>query len=274
MVKRTAKAVAIRHEPVAVMDNTDKVIDAIVKAAANPAFDADKMRQLVAMQADMRAQAAKIAYDNALAEMQPHLPIINRKGRIEIREKDAKGDRTGKVVQSTAYAYWEDISEAITPILHKYGFSLSFRTPTDPSGRISVTAVLARGGHREETTLSYQHDTTGSKNAAQAINSSVSYGMRKTACMLLNITTRGEDDDAKKSEALEPISEKQLAEIMTLVKNSGADQTRFCALFNVQGLSQIPKLRFSEAKAQLLRKIKAKEAKAKAASDFPGDRPL
>jgi len=38
-------------------------------------------------------------------------------------------------------------------------------------------------------------DTSGSKNGVQAVASSVSYGKRYTAGLLLNITTTGEDDD-------------------------------------------------------------------------------
>jgi hypothetical protein len=52
------------------------------------------------------------------------------------------------------------------------------------------------------------HDSTGSKNAVQAVGSSTSYGKRYTACALLNITSRGEDDDgetaAKKPEEEKP----------------------------------------------------------------------
>ena len=288
MTKKPSKAISVQvvggggagsaSKPVAVMDNTDKIIDAIVKAAADPAFDADKMKQLVTMQAEMRAQAAKVAYDDALARMQPELPIVSRKGRIEIREKDSKGERTGRVVQSTAYALWEDINEAIIPVLHKYGFSLSFRTPVDPSGKISVTAILARGGHREETTLPFKHDATGSKNEAQAIVSATSYGKRVTACLLLNITTRGEDDDGKKTEGLEPISQSQLAQLIKLADEAGADKARFCAMMKVDSMAEISKLRFAEAKEQLMRKLRDKkaraEAKMKAESDFPGDRPM
>ena len=100
--------------------------------------------------------------------------------------------------------------------------------------------------------------------------------MRKTACLLLNITTRGEDDDAKKSEGLEPISQAKLDELVKLADQAGADKARFCALMKVDSMAAIPKLRYEEAKAQLMRKLKDKQAraKAKAASDFPGDRPL
>ncbi|WP_409524602.1 ERF family protein [Pseudomonas sp.] len=38
-------------------------------------------------------------------------------------------------------------------------------------------------------------DTSGSKNAVQAVGSSTSYGKRYVMSALLNLTTRGEDDD-------------------------------------------------------------------------------
>lgn len=52
-----------------------------------------------------------------------------------------------------------------------------------------------RAGHREVTSIVLPVDTSGSKNGVQAVASSVSYGKRYTAGLLLNITTTGEDDD-------------------------------------------------------------------------------
>ena len=63
-----------------------------------------------------------------------------------------------------------------------------------------------------------------------------------------------------------------------LADEAGADKIRFCKMLDVDSIAAIPKLRFQEAKAQLMRKLKDKKArkaaKAKPASDFPGDRPL
>jgi hypothetical protein len=281
VAKRATKTVekqlpAVRR-PVAVLDNSTAIIQSILAAASNPRVSTDKFKQLMELQEHMQDRAAKIAFDNALAELQPELPEIDRKGRIVIRKKDPKtGERTGPIEQVTGYGRWEDINKVVKPLLAKYGFSLSFRTPIDPSGKISVTGVLARGGHREETTLSFQHDTGGSKNAAQAVVSSVSYGKRCTASALLNITTRGEDDDAMRSAMLEIISPAQLDELNKLAEEAGADRVRFCSLLKVESMERIPALRFEEAKAQLMRKIrKAQKEKAKTeASDFPGDRPM
>jgi len=167
------------------------LIDVIAQAARDPSVDIDKMERLIAMQERVQGREAQTSYYAALAEMQPNLPIIDERGGIK--------DRSG-AIQST-YALWEDVNEAIRPTLSEHGFSLSFRV-SRAEGEIIVTGILAhRLGHREETTLALPTDTSGSKNAVQAVGSSTSYGKRYTAFALLNITTTGEDDDGNKAGA-------------------------------------------------------------------------
>lgn len=175
----------------AVANYSASLIDVIAQAARDPSVDIDKMERLIAMQERVQGREAQTAYYAALAEMQPNLPIIDERGGIK--------DRSG-AIQST-YALWEDVNEAIRPTLSEHGFSLSFRV-SRAEGEIIVTGVLAhRYGHREETTLTLPTDTSGSKNAVQAVGSSTSYGKRYTAFALLNITTTGEDDDGNKAGA-------------------------------------------------------------------------
>jgi hypothetical protein len=255
---------------VTVVDNTAKILDAII-TAANSDVDVTKFERLVVMKDHMEARAAKIAYDDALVQLQAELPEIERNSAIVIRKKDPKtGDRTGPIEQKTPFAKWEDIMDVLRPILKRWNFSLSFRTDFAEAGRIKITAVLAHSGHREETTMSLPHDASGSKNAVQAIGSTTSYGRRYAASMLLNIVTRGEDDDAVSYKTPRMVSQAQLAELIRLADDAGADKARFCAMLQVDSMADIPELRFEEAKAQLLRKKKSKATK----SDFPGDRPL
>jgi hypothetical protein len=256
-----------------VLDTSTQILNAIVAAAANPRVDVAKMTQLVQLQADMEARAAKIGYDNALAQLQAELPEIDRKGSIVIRRKDPKtGDRTGPIEQKTPFAKWEDIMDVLRPLLRKHNFSLSFRVGQAPDGRIMVTAILARAGHREDTTMILQHDSTGSKNPVQAVGSTTSYGKRYTAGMLLNIVTRGEDDDASRVRGSMLIDKDQVLAINKLIHESGADTARFLALFKAETVPQIPADRFDEAVEQLTRKLEQKGKPAK--SDFPGDTPL
>lgn len=181
------------------------IFQIIERAARDPNVDIDKMQRLMDMHTQMQAMRAKAAYSAALSEMQPELPIIAERGKIVVKDKVTK-----EIIQSTGYALWEDINEAIKPVLAAHRFALSFRTGLAADGKLIVTGILSHAeGHQEETTMILPHDSTGSKNAVQAVGSSTSYGKRYTACALLNITSRGEDDDAKATG--DPIVEEPVA---------------------------------------------------------------
>lgn len=217
------------EQPVALVSDSATILQIISRAASDPAVDMDKMERLMAMHERIVARTAHAAYTAALALMQPELPIITERGAIKNRESQ---------VQST-YAKWEDINEAIKPILARHGFALSFKTG-DEGGKVKVTGILGhKDGHSEETSMLLPADTSGSKNAVQALGSSTSYGKRYTASALLNLTSRGEDDDGKKGGAGETISEEQEANIKALMEEVGADRKRFLEYLKVDALEEI-----------------------------------
>lgn len=223
------------------------ILSVIERAARDPAVDIDKMERLMAMAERSHARAAEMAFNAALAELQPLLPVITERGGIK--------DRSGKV-QST-YAKWEDINDAIRPLLAEHGFALSFRTGVE-GGKPTVTGVLShRDGHSERTTIILPYDGSGSKNDVQAVGSSTSYGKRYTAIALLNITTRGEDDDGRRGGAPEMINEDQRADLVALMDEVGADRTKFLDFLKIEGLHELPAKRFQEA-------VNALEAKRRA----------
>jgi hypothetical protein len=163
------------------------ILAVIERAARDPQVDIEKMRQLLAMRNEEDAKQAKRKFDEAMAVMQPELPVIKERGKAIVQ---------GQVRYT--YALWEDVNDQIKPILSKYGFAMTFRT--DFSNGICITGVLSHdAGHREETSILLPADATGSKSPVQAVASTISYGKRYTAGLLLNLTTHGEDDDAYSS---------------------------------------------------------------------------
>jgi len=240
----TTSAVVEQHPA----SDSAALLAVISRAASDPSVDIDKMERLMQMHERLTERGARAAFTAALAAMQPKLPVVDRRGLIEIKAKDAKGERNGPVQQSTAYALWEDINEAIRPLLAEYGFALSFRTGLSDDGRVTVTGVLShREGHHEETTITLQHDSSGSKNAVQAVGSSLSYGKRYTAIALLNITSRGEDDDGKAAGLGQTITDEQLTELRTLADEVGGDVAKLCAHFKIEALPDMPRTKFAEA---------------------------
>jgi hypothetical protein len=177
------------------------------RLAKDPNVPVDKLERLVSLQERVMAKNAEAEFHAALSEMQAELPTIGERGGIK--------DRAGNVQSS--YALWEDVNRAILPILKKHGFSLTFRQESKENA-ICVTGVLAhRNGHSERTSITLPADTSGSKNAVQAVGSSVSYGKRYTAGMLLNLTSCGEDDDGKRAGVGPAVSDDQIANINALL---------------------------------------------------------
>lgn len=235
------------------------ILSVIERMAMNPDIDPERIERFIALKERMEATAARKAFASALSELQAELPVIPERGRIEVRKKDASGERTGDVQQSTSYALWEDINEAIKPSLTKHGFALSFRTGQSPDGRITVTGILShREGHQEETTMILQHDSTGSKNAVQAIGSSTSYGKRYTAAALLNLTSRGEDDDGEAADGPELVSVEQRDALLKLIDETKADLPKFCKFFRINNVGGLPASRHDEAVKMLQSKRSGK----------------
>ncbi|MDW9528109.1 ERF family protein [Sinorhizobium meliloti] len=245
----------VKHEqqaPAPAVSESAAIIQVIERAAMNPNVDIDKMERLLQMQERIMERQAKASYMAALAEMQPDLPEIpeNGKGHGNIK-----------------YALWEDINELIKPVLGEHGFSLSFRTG-QADGKIIVTGVLShRDGHSEETTMHLPTDTSGSKNAVQAVGSSTSYGKRYTAQALLNLTSRGDDDDGKaagsKPDSEATITEAQVKIIQELIEQGKLATDAFCKRWKIQSVTDVKAKSYNEVVHSLrarIAAIKEKEA--------------
>ena len=177
LVEREAQAVAATEAA--------SFIQMIERAARDPSVDIDKMERLMQMHERMVARQARATFDAAFAVMQPELPSMPERGKI----KNKSGG-----VQST-YALWEDVNDILKPILSKHGFALGFKIANRDKFSV-VTGILSHcAGHREESTFELPLDISGSKNDVQGLGSSTSYGKRYVAGALLNLTSRGEDND-------------------------------------------------------------------------------
>jgi hypothetical protein len=172
-------------QPVVVEDNVTPMFERLAK---DPAVDVEKLERLMGMHERMIKQQAKADFDRDYSQMQGDIPVITEKGEIVV-----KGELRSK------YATNEDIQEAVKPILQRYGFALRFRNQV-VEGRLKVTGILShRSGHSEEDEFVTKPDDSGSKNDIQAIGSARSYGQRYTTIALLNIATRGTDDDGQRA---------------------------------------------------------------------------
>ena len=154
----------------------------IQRLAENPQVDLAKLEKIIELQERISDHQAKAAFDAAFARLQGELPTIYEKGRTD------KG----------RYAPLEDIIGAVRPVLARHHFSLSHRTEWPADGKVKIVGILAHAdGHEKTSEFLTQADTSGSKNAVQALGSACAYGRRYTTKDLLNIVTTDEDDDGK-----------------------------------------------------------------------------
>jgi hypothetical protein len=232
--------IARQAAPPAPASEATAIIQVIERAAMNPDVDIDKMERLLQMQERVLDRQAASDYSAAMAGMQMEIPSIAERGKTN----------------NGRYATLEDIVDTVRPILQKHGFAVSFRVKTQ-QGAVEVTGVLMhRGGHREETTMMLPTDTSGNKNAVQAFGSSVSYGKRYVLCSLLNITTRGEDDDGNSAAPTKTVTAFQAGQIAQTVERC-PEATREWFAQHYGDASKVPKVQFDKLMAGL-RKAMAK----------------
>jgi hypothetical protein len=164
-------------------------VEMFERLARDPSVDVEKLERLIAMQERIMRHTAKAEFDAAFAQMQGQIPVITEDGKILVN---------GSL--RSRYATNEAIQETVKPILQEYGFSLRFRNEHMDGNRLKVIGILShRGGHSEQDEFICPPDTSGAKNDIQAIGSTRHYGQRYTTCALLNVATRGADDDGKAS---------------------------------------------------------------------------
>jgi len=188
------------------------------------------VEKLMTLQERWEKNQGRRAFDEAIAAA---------KAEIQPVARNATGHNSKK------YADFAAIARAVDPIISKHGLSYRFRTTQ--TDRISVTCVLShRDGHSEETTLVGPPDQTGSKNAIQAIGSTLTYLQRYSLVQMLGIAV-GEDDDGKAVGAGETITEEQVGELVALIEDVGADKAKFLKHIKVASLADIAANKFQAA---------------------------
>jgi len=93
-----------------------------------------------------------------------------------------------------------------------------------------------------------------------AFKSAISYGQSALLTMIFNLAVSGKRDDdgnAAGKITVPTVDETQLKELRRLAKAGNADLAKFCVLFNIKTLDQMPAPLYDEAVAQLNKKVKA-----------------
>lgn len=221
---------------------------AMIARAVSEGATMDIVERLMALQerweviqARNEANLARKLFDAAIAAAKAEIvPVV----------RNATGNNNKK------YADFSAIARGVDPIISKFGLSYRFRTVQ--GDRINVTCILShKDGHTEETTLSGPPDTTGNKNAIQAIGSTLTYLQRYSLVQALGLAAANDDDGAKGGDGV-AITDEQAGAITKLALEVSADVPKFLTYMKAESISDIPANQYQRAIDALNSKRKAK----------------
>lgn len=256
------EVIVAQEQPRAVVQqsSTAQFMEMAMRMASDPSIDVDKAERIInivrkAQREDDQKEERK-AFNESFALMQAEIPTIVERGGISTDN--------GKTIRSK-FANFEDIVDGVRPVLSKHGFSVSFIINQD-GGQITVTTILRhKFGYDVQTPFVAQSDTSGSKNAIQAIGSTISYAKRYGLCSLLSIATRGEDKDGNTEFSY--ITTEQAVDIDQRVRALGDEyHKRFLVWINEQGAKTIMDIPITGYK-KVITAIAARENEAKKAAE-------
>lgn len=210
----------------------------MIQSAVEKGMDVESLSRLMDLQERWEAGNAKKMFFQAFNSFQSTVPAI----------KKLTPGHNGN------YAAIGDIAEQIRPYLKEN--DLSYRFEQDHQNGVTVTCIVSHvDGHSERTTMTAQPDMSGKKNPIQAIASTVTYLQRYTLIGALGITTADQDLDGRLAMAGGNfLGGEQLAELETMLTDTGTDRNKFLAYFKIQSLGDLPESQFAQAVAMLKRK--------------------
>jgi ERF superfamily len=237
MKKKANTQLVVQAEAV---QESGNLLSVIAKAVANPDLDVEKLSRLLDVHERIVAEQRKTAFMAAMARLTPKLPEIGKHG----------------MSHHGPYSRLEDIDRAIRPIIASEGFAMSFDSQ-EIGNKIRVICKLSHAeGHFETKQIDLPIDNSGSKNGAQAVISTVSYGRRVLTKMFFNLIEAGEDLDGNRPI---PITEDQVKDLQILLQDTDSNVAKFLAYMNVEKLEDITSAEFKRAINALETKQRVKQ---------------
>lgn len=226
------------------MSEALSLLNIIATAAENPNVDVVKLQALLDMQERVVAKQAEGAFNKALARLSANMPRVKKNGRVDL----------GKGGGGYDFAKWEDMDAVIRPLMRQEGFTLSFNTASkDGGGATILGTLLHEDGHSRTVSIPLALDSGAGRNNLQAMGSTLSYGKRYCAEMLLNIVREGVDDDGQDG-GTDRITADEAAQIRKELDDLGGSHAGFLKYMGVGSIEQIKAADFRKAVASLATK--------------------
>ena len=162
------------------------------------------MEKLTELYLKVEADNARKAFAAAKIQLQSEMPRVFASRVIP--------DNNGKT--RSVFAAYEDIMEVVQPMLVKHGFSVSFTSRIDDSGKAERMCVLCKlshcDGHSETNEFAVRVSKPPGASEAQGDGSTHSYAKRYALCDALNITIDKDNDARVEGDYITPDEAREL----------------------------------------------------------------
>lgn len=181
----------------------------MLQMAVSQNADLDKLEKLMALQERWEANEARKAFTKALSDFKAIGVSIDKDKHVKYGNTEYNHATLG------------NICNIIGAELSKFGLSYRWNTEQN-EGKVKVTCILMHIlGHSESVSLESGADSSGSKNAIQAIGSTVSYLQRYTLLAITGTATQEQDDDGAKFSLKDIMDEGKLCECLAAIEAAG-----------------------------------------------------
>ena len=205
--------------------------NAVVLMAMQKGYDPALIEKMMDLQDRHDKNEARKAYHEAMATFKANPP--------EIEKDRAVSYETQKGTTSYKHATLANVTQKINRALSVCGLSAAWGTRQD-NGTITVTCTVTHKlGHSENTSLTAQPDTSGSKNSIQAIGSTISYLERYTILALTGLATHEMDDDGIGGGPEDFVSPEQVKEMTSLITAKNVYLPKFLSYMNSETVDTI-----------------------------------
>lgn len=213
------------------------------RAVASSEIDSEKlkvMKELLAMDAERKFNAAFVALQSELPTIQGVRPVTTKTGELKFK-----------------YANFDDIDEIVRPICLRHGFSYSFRETGMENGRVTVAMTLQHiGGHSREIPCSVRIGSgPPGASESQADMSGHAYAQRGAIESGLALRIVGQKEDAGVTSGV--ITDAQADELERRVALLNQPHDKFLKWLGSSSYKQIPASKYDQADDFLSKKERA-----------------
>ncbi len=224
------------YEVVTRPETADSSPAALMIKAMEGGMDLDKLEKFMDLQEKWESNQARKAYTQAMSDFKKNPPEIEKDRHVKFKTSAGQTEYN--------HASLGNVTAKINAALGEHGLSAAWTTEQTDKG-VSVTCKITHVlGHCETTSLTAAHDSSGGKNAIQALGSTISYLERYTILALTGLATHDMDMDGA-----DPvyIDEKQLSTILDMVNSKNIDTAKFLVYMEVETFEKILASDFGKA---------------------------